>query len=439
MSADLVRKRDLPFRGNDVMHEELWFQGSQLVNTNKDSGITGRQVTISRDNWDWTHRERLRKISREAKSNVSRHAASWGLRQDAGAPFETTKHEYEDDARIISTTHLTGSYRYSQSGPLYAKSNLLGSSDSLWPVINTMDMSNDMIMKGTTAIANTIPTNPAASTAQFLGELREGLPKLPGAKLVGGSGPLSARGADEYLNYQFGLAPLIKDVQDIGHAVQSTSRILAQLRRDSGRLVRRRFDFPVDRIVDTPVVQSTSFYGAPSRRTGSTGAYIAGGQLIKERVTETRTWFSGAYTYFYAEGDNLLGKLRRAEQNANALLGLRITPELAWELTPWSWAVDWLVNLGDVIHNLSAFTRDGLVMPWGYVMQTKSVTDTYRLSGLNFNSGPQSVSTYQRFKTTVKKRVKATPYGFGLDTGAFTERQWAILAALGVSRASRQL
>jgi len=39
----------------------------------------------------------------------------------------------------------------------------------------------------------------------------------------------------------------------------------------------------------------------------------------------------------------------------------------------------------------------------------------------------------------VKKRVKATPYGFGLDTDAFTPRQWAILGSLGISRGSRLL
>lgn len=438
MSTDFVRRRDIPHRGNDVMHEELWYQGQQLVNTNKDSGITGRQITTSRDNWRWMHRDEYKKIVRKGGNPVTNHFASWSQRQDMGGPFETVKHEYEDNARIISTRHLTGAYVYSQSGPLYAYQNLVGNSGTAWPTIDVTGMANDMISKGTTAIANTIPTNPAAGVAQFIGELKERLPSVPGRNLIGRTGSPGAY-ADEFLNYQFGISPFVNDIREIGRAVSKTDEVLAQLRRDSGKLVRRRYNFPVDRIVEPLVVKSTNYYGAPSRRTGSTGAYIAGGQLTLERVTETRTWFSGAYTYFYAEGDRILDRLKRAEQGANAVLGLRLTPELLWELTPWSWAVDWVSNLGDVIHNLSAFTRDGLVMPWGYVMQTKSVTDTYRLSGLSFNSGPSSVSTFQSFKTTVKKRVKATPYGFGLDTDAFTERQWAILGALGVSRGSRML
>jgi hypothetical protein len=168
-------------------------------------------------------------------------------------------------------------------------------------------------------------------------------------------------------------------------------------------------------------------------------AYSSGpGKLTKTREETYTYWFSGAYTYHYADGDRAVDKMRAAEQRLAKLFGVRVTPELLWELTPWSWAADWFVNTGDVIHNLSAFGNDSLVMRWGYIMCHYTCRDTYLAEGVSLKGNASGPLT-QTFVTDVKKRVKATPYGFGLDPDAFTPRQWAILGALGISRGSRLL
>jgi len=291
-----------------------------------------------------------------------------------------------------------------------------------------------MIAKGSTAIARTIPTNPVASAAQFLGELRERLPALPGRELIRHPGDPS-RLADEYLNLEFGLKPLIGDLQKIGEAVRTSNKVLAQLRRDAGRIIRRRYEFPEETTQTTTV---TNAFPYPPLRTGGTGGYSGTsdglGKLTKTETETYRYWFSGAYTYQYQDSDHrVIGKMMRMEQDANRLFGLRLTPELIWELTPWSWAVDWIGNIGDVIHNVSAFSRDGLVMVYGYMMCEYTHRVDYTMTGMSFY-GHSSVPLTQSFETKVKKRVKATPYGFGLDIDGFTPRQWAILGSLGISR-----
>lgn len=436
------RKRDLIFQDQKVLNQKQYYLGGLLSDRNSPpSSIVGRQRTMSWDNTNWRALKDLQRSVSDGEVKIPIERQNQLRMQDYGSPFTTSKNEYRDNSRVITSTNSAGAWDYAQSGPHYAYSDVVGPGSAVWPVISDASLYNEMLAIGTTAIARTIPTNPAANVAQFLGELREGLPKVPGANLIGKKGTPGSF-ADEYLNYQFGISPLLKDFREIGKAVQNAEKRLAQLRRDSGRLVRRRLEFPVVRTVDPLQTVSTNWFGAPSRSvTGaSAGAYSRGGTLTKERVTETRAWFSGSYTYFYTEGSRVLDRLRRAEQGARAVLGAGLTPELLWELMPWSWAVDWVSNMGDVIHNLSMFTRDGLVMPWGYVMCTRTITDTYRLSGLSFDGdGPKDIDTFQSFSTTVKKRVKATPYGFGLDTGSFTSRQWAILGALGVSRAQRML
>jgi hypothetical protein len=118
--------------------------------------------------------------------------------------------------------------------------------------------------------------------------------------------------------------------------------------------------------------------------------------------------------------------------------GFNITPEILWELTPWSWLADWETNMGTVLHNLSAFAQDGLVMRWGYAMEEKISSVTYDLSGGRFFNG-ESTDCTQTFETIRRQRWNATPYGFGLNPDGFTARQWSILAALGISRAPKTL
>jgi hypothetical protein len=291
-----------------------------------------------------------------------------------------------------------------------------------------------MIALGTTAIARTIPTNPIASASVFLGELaREGLP-IPGKQFLENPGAHGLAG--EYLNYEFGLKPVISDLKKFREAYLSANKRIDQLKRDSGRLVRRRYSFPEERTVET--THGLPATGSPTFNSGASGLYSSiSGKLSRTRVTTTRFWFSGAYTYVYPDGDQALGRMKQREQELNVLFGSRVTPATLWNLAPWSWLVDWKSNAGEVVHNLSAFANDGLVLRWGYMMCHMTIKDTYLLDGIVLRDGSGGPLS-QTFVTDVKKRVKATPYGFGLDPGAFTTRQWAILGALGISRAPGQ-
>lgn len=124
--------------------------------------------------------------------------------------------------------------------------------------------------------------------------------------------------------------------------------------------------------------------------------------------------------------------LKRAE--ANKLLGTRLTPEVLWNLAPWSWAADWITNTGDVLHNISMFAQDGLVLRYGYVMEETIIERTWTLHGVGFKSSPGPYNFSSTLREIHKVRRKATPFGFGVSEEAFTPRQYSILAALGMSR-----
>jgi len=127
-----------------------------------------------------------------------------------------------------------------------------------------------------------------------------------------------------------------------------------------------------------------------------------------------------------------------AADNARLLLGIDLTPETLWNLAPWSWLADWFGNVGDVMTNMSLFSRDKLVMPYGYIMAETSVTTTNLLYDLQWYDpvGPKSVRDVAGFVR--KQRSPASPFGFGLSDMILDSRQTSILAALGITRVPKK-
>jgi len=293
--------------------------------------------------------------------------------------------------------------------------------------------------KGTTAIARSIPTNPVADAGTFIGELKSGLPKLVGRELFKTKMKDYRKVGSEYLNVEFGWKPLISDLQKFGEAAIQSEKIVAQLHRDSGKNVRRKFTFPDESVTTVGTEKSALAYCNglsvyPYCFYSTTGT----GLTVTTEVT-TKTWFSGCFTYHVNLGNTLPDRLARQAAEARKLYGVELTPATVWNLAPWSWIVDWQGTTGDVLHNVSRFAQDGLVMRYGYIMQEKTAKVSYTLG----HWGRLNRSPRQDLNLTVtarsKVRRRATPFGFGFDMTALTGRQSAILGALGISRGPRHL
>jgi hypothetical protein len=124
-----------------------------------------------------------------------------------------------------------------------------------------------------------------------------------------------------------------------------------------------------------------------------------------------------------------MSKLTQFKEYANHVLGLRPTVEAVWDAAPWSWAVDWGLNVGDVAHNISAFGRDGLILQYGYIMSHSQVREVWTTDGGSNTSGARTESISEW-----KVRFPASPYGFGITYESLTGSQKAILAAIGITR-----
>jgi hypothetical protein len=299
----------------------------------------------------------------------------------------------------------------------------------------TPSSTNELSQRGATAVAICKPTNPVADTSTFLGEiLKDGLPKLAGHTLWKDKTLTARKAGGEFLNVEFGWLPMISDMRSIAHGITHAQTVVDQYVRDAGRQVRRQFSFPVEKTrTEIEYEGPNSGYGYLNPPSTTLLFSMGQGRTVETRTRSVHRWFSGAFTYHLPTSlTNVIGDPEIALK-AKQVLGLELTPETVWNLTPWSWAVDWFSNTGDVISNLSDWALDGLVMRYGYMMETTIDSVRYSWKPTNPVKGKPTPSALE-FVTVTKQRVGANPFGFGITWDGLSPIQVAIAAALGMSR-----
>jgi hypothetical protein len=307
---------------------------------------------------------------------------------------------------------------------------------------NESQMNSD----GTTAISRCSPTNPASDLGTSLAEaVREGIPTLPGIQAWKAKTEVLKNLGSEYLNYQFGWAPLQNEVNSVVNAARNHRELLSQYHRGEGSDTHREFYFPSNSThISGSVTKPGLWSGVPWERTGF------GGTRQVSVVRETKKWFEGVFTYALPSSTDSWKRALGFGSDADALYGLALSPSVLWELTPWSWAVDWFSNVGDVITNVTNFGLAGLVMRYGFQMEESieritaegrcpdtnqgtyvNVTghnpswDLKHISSGNYKVGTESVT---------KRRAPASPFGFSIGWEGLSPTQLAITAALGITR-----
>lgn len=281
------------------------------------------------------------------------------------------------------------------------------------------------------------PTRSGAELGVFLGELRE-VPRMLKTtakgfhdvwRSMGGSatgfGPKSV--ANHWLNTQFGWLPFLSDLRSFVEVTKNLDKKLNQLRRDNNQWVRRGGNVLTESESEVVLDQ-----------TGAVGLFPALSYFFYETPTMGRrhavysrskhVWFEGRFKYW------IPGKPGTLAWDAKALsqiYGLRPGPSVLWELTPWSWLIDWCTDAGDAIANLDSIMFDNLCAKYAYSMATTKHSVSY--TGTNYYlTGAITGSASASY--TCKHRAAASPFGFGLTNTDFSARQWSILSALGITR-----
>jgi hypothetical protein len=271
---------------------------------------------------------------------------------------------------------------------------------------------------GAKAIAATEPSKPIFSASTFLGEtLQDGLPKMAGHETWRDKTLKAKHAGGEYLNYQFGWVPFVSDLRSFAKAVSTSSDVVSTMRDQANSKIRRHLKLHHDSKYDT--AYADAFIATPgSWPIGSTPTYAT------SSFTEDM-WFDGCFRLYIPLDNSMGSRFKRYRAYARRLYGVELTPEVVWNISPWSWAVDWAADVGTLMHNTSALGHNGLVLQYGYVMHTQE-------SELAIHA--PEIGAWRSSTISRKRRVPANPYGFGVSSDGLNTQQVAILAALGLSR-----
>jgi hypothetical protein len=416
-----TRKRAMPFMGPGGR----WY-GYQKVASNPATPINGR----SAGGWNPKHLQGTQVTVSESHPEWHKHRRNPGKFQgDVGGAFDSQK-RYTTAKAISGTvnTHALGIGGFLERKITYSGLVVPTAINYQFPPF-AGGSDSDLAVAGTKAINGCKPTNIFVDLASSLAEfLREGVPKL-GTQVWESATDALRDAARGHLTVQFGFQPIVSDVYTTLDALIRSDAAIQQYVRDSGKMVRRGYDFPEQANESHTLLES----GVPPYRHYSDAeqdAFFGPGKVYRTRKSVVRRWFRGAFTY-HLPLDDSLEEMSAAALRARGLISLELTPETLWNIMPWSWAVDWIVPVGDYVSYLQDMQSDGLVLRYGYLMEHSVHSDTYTWVG------KQSVGTLT-LTSERKRRIRATPFGFGTRWSDLSPRQLSIAAALGISESGRR-
>jgi len=362
------------------------------------------------------------------------HNTSLLGRIDCGGPFELFKVELDFNTVTLRPYCIQGDWGW-WCGGTYAGC-FWGL--SVWPELEAAQNGIDLMaaaarFKAPHAIQASNPSKPESDLlVAVVDTVKDGLPHIVGSTLWRDKALTAKHAGSEYLNVEFGWKPLIKDIKDFARVVLHSSQYVEQYERGSGKRQRKGYKFPSEDETtysgETPFVPTTPI---------NTSVWVPA--VMKDTVrTETKVWFEGAFRYYLAPSG-----ISRYVQLASKLYGVSLTPDKLWELAPWTWALDWFGNIGDVIANISLLGPDATAMEWGYMMSSRVKTThrTQPTTGVTLwapiEGHPDASGKTVDFRVvetvSSKLRIQASPYSFAVAPAALTVKQSAILVALGLS------
>jgi hypothetical protein len=293
---------------------------------------------------------------------------------------------------------------------------------------------------GATAYARAAPDRPIMDAANALYELKDVPSMLRQAynavRSLPRLGSIRLRDVSDFnLAVAFGWLPLLSDTVKLYNSQKEIRSKLAQLKRDNGRPIRRKFQLKDQNVNSSSIVdRGTEQYGTthmgPWFLTGTYG----GGEWELSHHATTRVWFSGQFRYWLPDQ----GQMSDNEWDRKLigrLFGFKPTPSRIYQAMPWSWLIDWFSNTGDIIANLDASVADRLINDYAYLMRHHEVFARIKSSHKIWSgeTWQNAVAVTER-GTMVSQRVPASPFGFGVKTPDLSPYQLTILGSLAGKR-----
>lgn len=297
------------------------------------------------------------------------------------------------------------------------------------------DSESTIRANGSTAVSRSHPLSPSVSLLTSAGELaKDGVPSpMEFIRWKREVRDILRTASGNFLSYHFAWLPLLADIRRWARQVERSDAIIAEAKSARSKsVIKVGYRFPSDLTSEKSTTTAITRWWASNTSTGD------GASATTVSKAESKTWFEAEYVNLMPIEPDQYSKSQEFRLRAKHLLGLELTPETLWELAPWSWAVDWATNFGDVLSSVSNTLSDGLVMRDGFVMHHWRREAVMTCQPVRYALNP-NITLWSGPGATIvnetKLRFPSVPYfGFG-SVGDLTDRQLSILAALAIQRA----
>ncbi len=280
----------------------------------------------------------------------------------------------------------------------------------------------------------------------ILTSLRRHLVTIQGLKASGVKDAGKALGS-EYLNNVFGWTPIVKDIDRAMRLLLELDSLIFKsdsTRRSVRRVIRQRGDqfSTAGRLV---VQHGFSANTTSNRDALWFNSFEENGIGLDTRLNTAQFDYSYTDTYSVNTTARFSVGLHPTPTNnghldrAIDLMGLELTPAVIWELTPWSWLIDWFLHIGTLIQNLSTLGLSNTILNYAYATGRVERFLSARGKPTLRSEGPGLITGFSgnflwTWKIDTKVRIAASPFGFDVATGLLNANQLAILSALGLAR-----
>jgi hypothetical protein len=237
--------------------------------------------------------------------------------------------------------------------------------------------------------------------------------------------------SDRFLGQLFGWNPMIADIMTVVEKQRKMQKRIDWLIRNQGKWVRRRIDL-VDTHTTTqgdwiesydavyPILVTQMYKIVPKYRDTIT---------IGDKI-----WASAEFKYFLPEVPLGVDPKRVLRRTLSGIRGASMAD--LYRALPWSWLVDWSLNLATVLENCDPGAADRLAARCFYIMREQYQAGVRHARGLfrGYGGSPDIPIDLSGWKLNkLQTRVAGLPFYPG-NPNDLSGMQHAILGALGFSR-----
>lgn len=337
--------------------------------------------------------------------------------RNVGGAFLLKKYTSYSDVSSVGTIW--------RGGPLnqYYTGGMVHGSPDIGAVFSNADTSDSW---ASDAYSKMKPAQPKFQALNAIYELRELPGQLRQRFLSSGLKAIP----NYWLALQFGWKPLLNDIRNYVITQMKSQDTIKQLLRDNGRPVRRRIK--AQEAVVSEFKTSGAAYAAV--RPVLVTNYYPKSPTYQTTVRETLThWASAEFKYWLPEGPRDVNWTNAMKAR---IFGLNPSPSVVWNALPWTWLIDWHVDIGTMLSNMDAGVANRLAARHFYIMaEWKRVGIQESQAFFLRQNGENVMVSGSGFDTAATmSRIAGSPFGWNVNETGLSGMQLSILGSLGMSR-----